>query len=112
MNFLPVAVADKKSLRFFMVMHTITPHYLVGNTYADKRLRPLARRAFITRRPPTVAIRARKPWRRLRTRLLGWNVLFIFFLHIPLDFFTSRDIKNPEKSMYQSGITMTSLLNG
>jgi hypothetical protein len=39
---------------------------------ADRRLRPFARRAAITRRPPGVAIRARKPWRRLRISLLGW----------------------------------------
>lgn len=31
------------------------------DTYADKRLRPLARRRLRTRRPPRVAIRARKP---------------------------------------------------
>jgi hypothetical protein len=35
-------------------------------------LRPFARRAASTRRPATVAIRARKPCRRLRTSLLGW----------------------------------------
>ena len=45
--------------------------------YADKRLRPLLRRALIILRPALVAIRARKPWVRLRRRLLGWNVLFI-----------------------------------
>ena len=39
---------------------------------ADRRLRPFARRAAMTRRPPGVAIRARKPWRRLRISLLGW----------------------------------------
>src|SRR5690606_2080182 len=38
---------------------------------ALRRLRPFARRAASTRRPPTVAIRARKPWRRLRLILLG-----------------------------------------
>src|SRR5579862_7286888 len=38
---------------------------------ADRRLRPFARRAASTRRPPGVAIRERKPWRRLRTSLLG-----------------------------------------
>src|SRR5437763_12265041 len=43
---------------------------------ADRRLRPLARRAASTRRPPGVAIRARKPWRRLRISLLGWYVRF------------------------------------
>ena len=31
-----------------------------------------ARRAAMTLRPPTVAMRARKPWRRLRTILEGW----------------------------------------
>ena len=34
-------------------------------------LRPRARRALITLRPPVVAMRARKPCRRLRTSLLG-----------------------------------------
>jgi hypothetical protein len=40
--------------------------------YALSRLRPCARRAATTLRPPLVAMRARKPWRRLRTNLLGW----------------------------------------
>jgi hypothetical protein len=47
------------------------------NDQADRRARPLARRALRTRRPPLVAMRARNPWRRLRLILLGWNVLFI-----------------------------------
>jgi hypothetical protein len=38
---------------------------------ALSRLRPCARRAASTLRPPLLAIRARKPWRRLRTSLLG-----------------------------------------
>lgn len=38
---------------------------------AESRLRPLARRALMTARPPRVAIRARKPWVRLRRMLLG-----------------------------------------
>src|SRR5262245_30639462 len=38
---------------------------------ALRRLRPRARRAARTLRPPAVARRARKPWRRLRTSLLG-----------------------------------------
>lgn len=42
-----------------------------------RRARPLARRAFSTRRPFLVAMRARKPWVRLRFRTLGWNVLFM-----------------------------------
>ena len=41
------------------------------SNYADKRLRPFARRAARIRLPPTVAERERKPWRRLRTRTLG-----------------------------------------
>lgn len=40
--------------------------------YAESRLRPRARRAAITLRPPTVDIRARNPCLRLRTSLLGW----------------------------------------
>ena len=40
--------------------------------HADRRLRPLARRRATTLRPPVVAIRLRKPCRRLRTSLLGW----------------------------------------
>lgn len=40
--------------------------------YTAKRLRPLARRAFKTARPPLVAIRARKPWVRLRRTTEGW----------------------------------------
>jgi len=39
---------------------------------ADRRLRPLARRRWSTRCPPLEALRALKPWRRLRTRRLGW----------------------------------------
>src|SRR6185437_457604 len=39
--------------------------------HALRRLRPWERRAATTLRPPLVAIRARKPWRRLRTSLLG-----------------------------------------
>jgi hypothetical protein len=38
---------------------------------ADKRLRPLARRRDSTMRPPVLAMRFKKPWRRLRTSLLG-----------------------------------------
>jgi hypothetical protein len=44
---------------------------------AESFLRPRARRARSTLRPPTVAVRARKPWRRARTRLLGWKVRFM-----------------------------------
>lgn len=51
-----------------------------GVAQAESFLRPRARRALSTLRPPTVALRARKPWRRLRTRLLGWNVRFVDIL--------------------------------
>lgn len=47
-----------------------------GANQADRTLRPLARRADRILRPATVAMRARKPWRRLRTSLLGWYVRF------------------------------------
>jgi len=39
--------------------------------YGVRRLRPFARRAPITLRPPRVAMRARNPWVRLRRTLLG-----------------------------------------
>jgi hypothetical protein len=45
-------------------------------TYALSLARPLARRALSTRRPPAVAIRARKPCFLARRRLFGWNVRF------------------------------------
>src|SRR5690242_4853724 len=45
--------------------------------YGVRRARPLARRAARTLRPLAVAMRARKPWVRLRCKLLGWKVLFI-----------------------------------
>src|SRR5690606_15248475 len=44
---------------------------------ALRRLRPLARRRARILRPPTVFIRARKPWSRLRLRLLGWYVRLV-----------------------------------
>jgi hypothetical protein len=42
-----------------------------GVVQADSLLRPWARRRASTLRPPAVAMRARKPCRRLRTILLG-----------------------------------------
>ena len=45
--------------------------------YAERRRRPRARRRAKTLRPFFVAIRARKPWLRLRFRTLGWNVRFM-----------------------------------
>jgi hypothetical protein len=47
---------------------------------ALRRLRPLARRLASTFRPPTVDMRERKPWRRLRIRTLGWYVRFTALL--------------------------------
>ena len=43
---------------------------------AERRLRPRARRARSTARPPLVRIRSRKPWVLARLRLLGWYVRF------------------------------------
>ena len=42
-----------------------------------KRTRPFARRAARTARPAFVLMRARKPWVRLRCKLLGWKVRFM-----------------------------------
>ena len=44
---------------------------------AQRRLRPLARRRARTLRPSAVFMRARKPWSRLRLRLLGWKVRLV-----------------------------------
>lgn len=52
--------------------------------YAESDLRPRLRRARITLRPPGVALRAKKPCRRARTRLLGWKVRFIVSSNICL----------------------------
>jgi len=43
----------------------------VDTTQTARRLRPLARRALITARPPRVRMRARKPWVRARLTLDG-----------------------------------------
>ena len=51
-----------------------------NRTQAERRLRPRLRRAAITFWPPLVAMRARKPWRRLRTSLEGWKVRFDIYL--------------------------------
>src|SRR5690606_32977233 len=42
-----------------------------------RRLRPLARRALMTARPPRVFMRTRKPWVRARRVLEGWYVRFM-----------------------------------
>ena len=48
------------------------PKHRARRAQALSLLRPRARRAAKTLRPPLLSIRARKPWRRLRTSLLGW----------------------------------------
>jgi len=47
---------------------------------AESILRPLALRLFRTRRPPLVAILARKPWVLFILRTLGWNVRFMMVI--------------------------------
>src|SRR6187551_17492 len=49
---------------------------LHGAVYADRRLRPLARRRLRIAWPPRVDMRARKPCLRLRRRTFGWYVRF------------------------------------
>lgn len=66
--------------RFQQALVTRKPELIAGigiRPYGQSRARPLARRALSTLRPPLVAMRARKPWVRLRRRLLGWYVLFM-----------------------------------
>jgi hypothetical protein len=43
-----------------------------GGDQADRRARPLARRADSTARPARVRIRSRNPWVFARRRLFGW----------------------------------------
>ena len=45
-----------------------------ADPYADRRSRPLARRAERMARPARVRMRSRKPWVLARRRLLGWKV--------------------------------------
>src|SRR5262249_44907741 len=49
--------------------HALVPHWL---RQAERRTRPLERRAEITARPARVRMRRRKPWVFARRRLLGW----------------------------------------
>jgi len=49
----------------------------IDQAHADRRARPLRRRAEMMARPARVRIRRRKPWVRLRRRLLGWNVRLV-----------------------------------
>ena len=50
---------------------------LYGQTYTARRLRPLARRAAMTERPPRVFMRVRKPCVRARLTFDGWYVRFM-----------------------------------
>jgi len=64
------------------VCHCLTPPAVPIQSslvcaYALSFARPFARRAFRILRPALVAMRARNPWRFLRTRFDGWNVRFI-----------------------------------
>ena len=52
-------------------------NHLAGDFYADNTFLPFALLRARTLRPPTVAIRARKPWTLLCLILLGWYVLFM-----------------------------------
>src|SRR5690625_1491460 len=73
----PCTRASQKIATLFQ-RHDRQSRFSVGQTsQADRRFRPWARRRLITLRPFLVAIRARKPWRALRTRTEGWNVLFM-----------------------------------
>jgi hypothetical protein len=69
----------------------------IGLDQADSFLRPRARRARRMFRPPTVAVRARKPWRRARTRLLGWKVRFI-------ERILERRKESPQQATVKSGV--------
>ena len=50
-----------------------------GDPYAERWMRPLARRAAKTARPARVAMRARKPCFLARRRVLGWKVRFVMW---------------------------------
>jgi hypothetical protein len=66
-----------------------------GNNQADRRFRPLARRALMIALPLLVAIRDRKPCLRARFSRLGWKVRFIFLIlsKIGFHFSQSRYVK-------------------
>jgi hypothetical protein len=49
--------------------HALVPHW---QRQAERRARPLDRRAEITARPARVRMRRRNPWVFARRRLLGW----------------------------------------
>jgi hypothetical protein len=59
--------------------------------YTARRLRPLARRAAITARPPRVFMRVKKPCVRARLTLEGWYVRFMMVLQA-----TKLPLQNPQ----------------
>lgn len=68
--------------------------------YTVSRFLPLARRRFKTRRPSLVSIRLRKPWVRLRRRLLGWRLVMDIPAPLLLLFRKKRPIiGNPRPSV-------------
>jgi hypothetical protein len=67
--FQPLHETDIRTVR--IEMGPARPGRAALSAQALNFLRPRARRAAKTLRPPLVAMRLRKPWRRLRTNLLG-----------------------------------------
>ena len=63
---------------------------------AVSRFRPRARRAAMTRRPPGVRMRARKPCSLARCRFLGWYVRFIGAVRDPLRWSSGRRTSPPK----------------
>jgi len=62
----------KHPVEFRLVREAVIGRKAAGGlTQTESRLRPLARRALSTWRPPLVAILDRKPWVRLRLIVLG-----------------------------------------
>ena len=65
-----LTVVRRLTTMLFWIERCEAPHY------AERRLRPLARRRFRIICPARVDMRARKPCLRLRRRTLGWYVRF------------------------------------
>ena len=70
----PRLVVRRKSFELCILSNRGNTMGLRHGCQADRRVRPLRRRAEMIARPARVRIRRRKPWVRLRRRLLGWNV--------------------------------------
>ena len=69
--FQPLHCSDFDMTAFQRTVLTTQPKHRARCAQALSLLRPRARRAAKTLRPPLLAIRVRKPWRRFRTSLLG-----------------------------------------